>query len=115
VNTLLGLLIDADTADRSSAGWRRACPGPAIKPSRCARCTTSRARSPAYPVIGTGGVMTGTDAVEMLLAGATAVGVGTANFLDRARRTACLDELVDWCAAHDVARVQDLVGAMEDA
>ncbi len=59
--------------------------------------------------------MTGTDAVEMLLAGATAVGVGTASFLDPRAPYRVLDELIDWCATHDVARVQSLIGAMEDA
>ena len=55
----------------------------------------------------------GDDAVEMLLAGANAVGVGTATFPDPRRRSASLDELVDWCARHDVARVRDLIGALE--
>jgi dihydroorotate dehydrogenase (NAD+) catalytic subunit len=57
--------------------------------------------------------MTGTDAVEMLLAGATAVGVGTANFLDPRAPYRVLDELVAWCHSHDVARVGDLVGALQ--
>ena len=59
---------------------------------------------PDVPIIGTGGVSTGEDAVEMLLAGATAVGVGTATFHDPRASLRILDELVDWCAGHDVAR-----------
>ena len=58
--------------------------------------------------------MTGTDAVEMLLAGATAVGVGTASFLDPRAPYRVLDELIEWCAQHDVARVQDLIGGMQE-
>ena len=65
-------------------------------------------------MIGTGGVQSGVDAVEMLLAGASAVGVGTATFLDPRAPYRVLDELVDWCARHDVARVSDLIGAMEE-
>jgi dihydroorotate dehydrogenase (NAD+) catalytic subunit len=66
------------------------------------------------PIIGTGGVTTGVDAVEMLLAGASAVGVGTATFHDPRAPLRVLDELLDWCTAHDVAAVADLTGAMED-
>ena len=88
VNTIMGLLIDA-VRDVTRA-------------------------LPAVPVIGTGGVMTGTDAVEMLLAGASAVGVGTATFLDPRAPFRVHDELIAWCAHHGVARVRDLVGAMED-
>jgi dihydroorotate dehydrogenase (NAD+) catalytic subunit len=58
--------------------------------------------------------MTGVDAVEFLLAGATAIGVGTASFLDPRAPYRVLDELVEWCATHDVARVRDLVGAMRE-
>jgi dihydroorotate dehydrogenase (NAD+) catalytic subunit len=67
------------------------------------------------PVIGTGGVQSGVDAVEMLLAGASAVAVGTASFRDPLAPYRVLDELLDWCARHDVARVAELTGALEDA
>ena len=93
-------------AGRSSVAAAAACPVPRSSRSRCGRCTTSRARSRSVPVIGTGGVQSGVDAVEMLLAGATAVGVGTASFLDPRAPYRVLDELVEWCASHDVARVQ---------
>ena len=63
-------------------------------------------------MIGTGGVQSGVDAVEMLLAGASAVGVGTANFRRPARAaTASSTSSRDWCARHDVGRVRDLTGA----
>ena len=68
---------------------------------------------PGVPVIGTGGVQSGIDAVEMLLAGASAVAVGTANFRDPRAPYRVLDELRDWCARHGVARVCDLTGALE--
>jgi dihydroorotate dehydrogenase (NAD+) catalytic subunit len=69
---------------------------------------------PGVTIIGTGGVTTGVDAVEMLLAGASAVGVGTATFHDPRASLRVLDELVGWCATHGVTSVADLTGAMED-
>ena len=68
---------------------------------------------PGVPVIGTGGVQSGVDAVEMLLAGASAVAVGTANFRDPRAPYRVLDELRDWCARHDVGRVRDLTGQLQ--
>jgi dihydroorotate dehydrogenase (NAD+) catalytic subunit len=115
VNTLLGLLVDVETRRPVLGGGGGGLSGPAIKPVALRAVHDVTRALPGVPVIGTGGVMTGVDAVEMLLAGATAVGVGTANFLDPRAPYRVLDELVEWCAMHDVARVQDLVGAMEDA
>jgi dihydroorotate dehydrogenase (NAD+) catalytic subunit len=66
------------------------------------------------PIIGTGGVSTGLDAVEMLLAGASAVGVGTATFRDPRAPVRVLDELLQWCGSRGVHRVRDLTGALED-
>ena len=57
---------------------------------------------------------TGIDAVEMLLAGATAVGVGTATFLDPRATLRILAELIDWCVAHGVVRVADLTGGLHE-
>jgi dihydroorotate dehydrogenase (NAD+) catalytic subunit len=71
----------------------------------------------AYPgtaIIGTGGVTRGEDVVEMLLAGATAVGIGTATFREPRAMLRILGELDTWCAVHGVLRVADLVGALQD-
>jgi dihydroorotate dehydrogenase (NAD+) catalytic subunit len=68
---------------------------------------------PEVPIIGTGGVTTGMDAVEMLLAGATAVGIGTATFHDPRASLRVLDELVHWCATRGIASVAELTGALE--
>jgi dihydroorotate dehydrogenase (NAD+) catalytic subunit len=115
VNTVLGLLVDTETRKPVLGGGGGGLSGPAIKPVALRAVHDVTRALPGVPVIGTGGVATGTDAVEMLLAGATAVGVGTANFLDPRAPYRVLDELIDWCATHDVARVQDLIGAMEEA
>ncbi|CAB4663439.1 unannotated protein [freshwater metagenome] len=68
---------------------------------------------PGIPVIGTGGISTGRDAVEMMMAGASAVGVGTATFREPRASLRILDELLAWCAGHGVARVSDLTGSLE--
>ena len=90
VNTVLALVIDAETRRPVLGGGGGGLSGPAIKPVALRAVRTVTRALPDVPVIGTGGVQTGVDAVEMLLAGASAVAVGTANFRDpRARRTAC--------------------------
>ena len=114
VNTVLALVIDAETRRPVLGGGGGGLSGPAIKPVALRAVRTVTRALPDVPVIGTGGVQTGVDAVEMLLAGASAVAVGTANFRDPRAPYRVLDELVDWCARHDVARVRDLTGALED-
>jgi len=111
-NTLVGLAIDAETRRPVLANGTGGVSGSAIKPIVLRAVRDVRAVHPLVPIIGTGGVMRGVDAVEMLLAGATAVGVGTATFLDPRATLRIQAELVDWCAAHDVARVRDLSGAL---
>ncbi len=114
VNTVLALVIDAETRRPVLGGGGGGLSGPAIKPIALRAVRTVTRALPDVPVIGTGGVQTGVDAVEMLLAGASAVAVGTANFRDPRAPYRVLDELVEWCARHDVARVRDLTGALED-
>jgi dihydroorotate dehydrogenase (NAD+) catalytic subunit len=112
VNTLLGLLVDPETRRPVLGGGGGGLSGPAIKPVALRAVHDVTCALPGVPVIGTGGVMHGTDAVEMLLAGASAVGVGTATFLDPRAPYRVLDEVIAWCASHDVARVADLTGAL---
>jgi dihydroorotate dehydrogenase (NAD+) catalytic subunit len=114
VNTVLALVIDAETRRPVLGGGGGGLSGPAIKPVALRAVRTVTRALPGVPVIGTGGVQTGVDAVEMLLAGASAVAVGTANFRDPHAPYRVLDELIDWCARHDVTRVRDLTGALEE-
>jgi dihydroorotate dehydrogenase (NAD+) catalytic subunit len=86
--------------------------GPAIKPIALRVVADVARELPSVPIIGTGGVVTGLDAVEMLLAGASAVGVGTATFRDPRAAVHVHDELVAWCASHGVERVGDLTGRL---
>ncbi len=113
VNTVMGLLIDAETRRPVLGGGGGGLSGPAIKPVALRAVHDVTRALPDVPVIGTGGVQSGVDAVEMLLAGASAVAVGTASFLDPRAPYRVLDELRAWCAAHGVARVCDLIGKLE--
>ena len=115
VNTVRGLLIDA-AARRPTLGAGTnggGLSGAAIKPIALRAVFDVARAHPGVPIIGTGGVSTGVDAIEMLLAGASAVGVGTATFADPRACLRILDELVDWCAARGITRVADLTGALE--
>lgn len=112
VNTVMGLVIDPTTrAPRLGAGGGGVS-GPPIKPVALRAVWEVSRAYPGVPIIGTGGVSTGADAVEMLLAGATAVGVGTATFLDPRATLRIVDELGAWCAQNGVANARDLIGGL---
>jgi len=113
VNTMRALLVDATTRRPALGAGNGGLSGPAIKPIALRIVHDVATALPGVPIVGTGGVATGEDAVEMLLAGATAVGVGTATFLDPRATLRIGAELVAWCADHGVARVADLTGALE--
>lgn len=112
INTLLGMAIDARTRRPKLARTVGGLSGPAIKPVAL-RMVWQVASAVDVPVIGAGGIMTGEDAVEFLLAGATAVQVGTANFVDPTSTMRVVDGIVEYCIEHGVSRVSDLVGALE--
>lgn len=114
VNTLLGYAIDIETRRPVLGAGRGGLSGAAIKPVALRAVHDVTQAVPGVPVIGTGGISNGRDAVEMLLAGASAVGVGTATFRDPRAPRRILGEVLDWCAAHGVGRVRDLTGAVED-
>jgi len=114
VNTVRAFLVDAGARTAVLGAGNGGLSGAAIKPIALRVVHDVTRALPGVPVIGTGGVTSGEDAVEMLLAGASAVGVGTATFLDPRATLRIRDEVVAWCAAHGVTRVADLVGALHE-
>jgi dihydroorotate dehydrogenase (NAD+) catalytic subunit len=112
VNTLLGMGIDAETSTAVLGNVIGGYSGTPIKPVALRIVHEVTGALPGVPVIGTGGVTTGTDAVEMLLAGATAVGVGTVNFREPRAVNRIHDELAAWCSERGVTRVAELSGGL---
>ncbi len=113
VNTLLGLGIDAETRRPLLGGGTGGYSGAPIKPVALRIVNEVTRALPGVPVIGTGGVSSGLDAIEMMLAGASAVGVGTASFAEPRAVNRIHDEIARWCTEHGVARVAELVGGLE--
>jgi len=111
INTLLGMSIDAQTARPRLGRVVGGLSGPAIKPIAL-RMVWQVASAVKIPVVGMGGIMTGTDAVEFMLAGATAVAVGTASFVDPAATLRVLDGLEGYCTSKGIGRVSELTGAL---
>jgi dihydroorotate dehydrogenase (NAD+) catalytic subunit len=112
VNTFIALAIDAKTRrSRIGAGFG-GLSGPAIKPIAL-RFVYQAARAVKIPVVGLGGIANGEDAAEFLIAGATAVQVGTANFWDPASPLRIARELGDFCRRERIAKVSDLVGTLK--
>jgi dihydroorotate dehydrogenase (NAD+) catalytic subunit len=112
VNTLIGLAVDAHTREpRIGAGFG-GLSGPAIKPVAL-RFVYLAARAVKIPVIGLGGIATGEDAAEFMIAGASAVEVGTATFWDPQSPVRIARELDDFLKREKVARAADLVGTLK--
>lgn len=112
VNTVLGFAIDAETRAPVLARGVGGYSGPPIKPIALRVVHEVHEALPEVPIIGTGGVNKGVDAVEMLLAGATAVGVGTATFAEPRACLRVLAELTQWCEHRGITRVSELRGAL---
>lgn len=113
VNTVMGLVVDADGRVPSLGAGPGGISGPPIRPIALRAVWEVHRELPEVPIIGTGGVASGEHAVEMMLVGATAVGVGTATFVDPRATIRIRDGLERWCARRGVRRVADLTGAME--
>jgi len=112
VNTFLALAIDLETRRPKLGNVYGGLSGPAIKPIalRMVHQVASRLK---VPVIGMGGIMTGPDALEFLMAGAAAVEVGTANFVDPDAAVRIVAGIERWCAAHGVPAVRDVIGTLK--
>jgi len=112
VNTFVSLAVDARTRrPRIGAGFG-GLSGPAIKPIAL-RMVYEAARAVRIPVVGMGGIASGEDAAEFLVAGATAVEVGTATFWDPAAPIRIARELAEFCRQENIARVSELTGSLQ--
>lgn len=112
INTLLGMAVDIETRRPLLANTTGGLSGPAIKPVAL-RMVHQVASSVTLPIIGMGGICTWQDAVEFLLAGAHAVAVGTATMVDPAAAVKILEGLRSYMERNAVARLSDLVGALQ--
>ena len=114
VNTVLGMIIDVETRRPLLGGRGGGLSGPAIHPVAVRAVHDVRAAHPDIPIIGVGGVASGVDAIELLMAGASAVQVGTATFADPRAVARVGDEIERWCRTHGVAAVRELIGVVHD-
>ena len=113
INTLMGMAIDAEKRKRILSIGTGGLSGPAVKPVAL-RMVYQVARAVKIPVIGLGGIMTATDAIEFLLAGATAIEVGTANFIDPSVTMKVVEGIEAYLERHGCQSVSDIIGALEE-
>jgi dihydroorotate dehydrogenase (NAD+) catalytic subunit len=112
VNTFVSLAIDVETRRPRIANITGGLSGPAIKPI-AVRMVHEVSKNVTIPIVGMGGIVGARDAVEFMLAGATAVQVGTASYADPRAVENIANGLKRWCATHDVAQVSSLIGAVQ--
>ncbi|MFZ0285426.1 MAG: dihydroorotate dehydrogenase [Terriglobales bacterium] len=111
VNTFVAMAIDAETRKPRISNVTAGLSGPAIKPIAL-RMVYDAAKAVKIPIIGMGGISTAEDIVEFMLAGATAVEIGTASYWDPCATEKIVDALRDWCVDHKVPRLADLTNGL---
>ena len=109
INTLLGMAIDVERQRPCLSTITGGLSGPAVRPV-AVRMVWQVAHAVNIPVIGLGGIMDGRDAIEFILAGARAVEVGTANFIDPVVTMKIIDYMNDYCSRHGISDINDIVG-----
>jgi len=112
INTLLGMAIDAGKRRPVLSTITGGLSGPAVKPVAL-RMVWQTAKAVKIPVIGLGGICSATDAVEFLLAGASAIQIGTANFIDPSISGKVIDGIEDYLERHGFSSVREIIGALE--
>ena len=111
VNTFVAMAVDAETRRPRIANITAGLSGPAIKPIAL-RMVYDAAKAVSIPIIGIGGISTAEDIVEFMLVGATAVQIGTASYWDPRATQNLGQDLLAWCANHNIGRVADLTGGL---
>ncbi len=112
VNTFLGMAIDAKTKKPILSTVTGGLSGPAIKPLAI-RMVWQVYNAVKIPIVGMGGIMNATDAIEFMLAGSTAIQIGTANFIDPQVSVKVVDGIKEYMQEHKIENVNDLIGALE--
>ena len=112
INTMLGMAIDAEKRKPILSTITGGMSGPAVKPVAM-RMVWQTAKAVKIPVIGLGGICSATDAIEFLLAGASAIQIGTANFIDPSISEKVIDGIADYLERHGFNSVQEITGALE--
>ncbi len=112
INTLMGMSIDVEKRRSRLSIGTGGLSGPCVKPVAL-RMVWQVAKAVNIPVVGLGGIMNATDAIEFLMAGATAVEIGTANFIDPTTTIKVIDGINAWLDAHGVADVHDIIGCLD--
>jgi dihydroorotate dehydrogenase (NAD+) catalytic subunit len=113
INTVFGMAIDVEARVPMLAGTIGGLSGPAIRPVAVRAVHEVHRAFPHVPIIGQGGVFSARDALELILAGASAVAVGTANFVNPSAAVEVVAGIEDYMARHEIGRISDLVGAVK--
>ena len=111
VNTFLGMSIDTETRRPHLSTVTGGLSGPCIRPI-AVRMVYQVAQAVKVPIIGLGGIMNGRDAIEFILAGATAVQVGTANFVDPTVSVKIVDYIENYLKRHNISSIREIIGGM---
>ena len=112
INTLMGMAIDVERRCSKLSIGTGGLSGPAIKPVAL-RMVWQVAKAVKIPVIGMGGIMNAIDAIEFFMAGATAVEIGVANFIDPAISVKIAEGIEEWLVAHHIDDIHDIIGALK--
>ena len=110
-NTFLGMAVDVERMKPVLSTVTGGLSGPCIRPI-AVRMVWQVAKAVSIPVVGLGGIMNGHDALEFLMAGATAVQLGTANFIDPCASVKTLEEIEDFCSRHGVKDIHEIIGIL---
>jgi dihydroorotate dehydrogenase (NAD+) catalytic subunit len=113
INTVLGMAIDVETRLPMLAGTYGGLSGPAIRPVAVRAVHEVHRALPHVPIIGQGGINSATDAIELILAGASAVAVGTANFINPRASLEVAEGIRAYLLRHGLTGVSELVGAVK--
>lgn len=111
INTLLGMAIDLERRAPVLSIGRGGLSGPAIKPVAL-RMVWETSQACSIPVLGMGGIWSARDALEFMVCGATAIQIGTANFVNPGTAAAVVEGMTSWCEEQGVARIEDIVGTL---